>query len=112
MSDYTPSADALQEADRIIEKLKSHTDVDYKPGRTEIARMFDEGIWNGNWDMTTSFSECEGEAAQKLRDLRLVQEDEYDQHMDDGDEDGNPAPTHESMLFYCGAYVWFADAIA
>lgn len=103
--DYTPSQDALQEADRIIENLKQHGAGDYTPGRNEIARMFDDYIWNGHWDCTTSFDEVDNPAANGLRELRLIQEDEYDQHMDH-DED---KPTWDAMLFQAGAYVWFAD---
>jgi hypothetical protein len=106
MSNYTPTADALQEADYIIECLKNMEEgVDYSAGRNEIARMFDEYIWNGCTDITTSFDECEPGEGQGLRDLLLIQEDHYDQHMDH-DED---KPTWDSMLFMAGAYVWFAD---
>ena len=99
MDNYTPTDSALQEADDIINRLKEHG-VDYTPHREAIARCFDEGIWNGNWDVTTDIG-VEG-----VRELRLIQEDEYDQSMDD-DED---KPTWDSMLFMRGAYVWFADA--
>src|SRR6185369_1847525 len=103
--DYTPSPDALREADSIIEKLKKYGAGDYTPGRNEIARMFDDYIWNGCTDMTTSFSEVDDPAANGLRDLLLIQEDHYDQHMDEVDD----KPTWDSMLFLSGAYVWFAD---
>lgn len=99
---YIPSDEALHEADDIINSLKAHTDVDYTPGRNEIARMFDDFIWNGHWDITTDFAEA---GVEGLRDLRLIQEDHYDQHMDHEED----RPSWESMLFMEGAYVWFAD---
>jgi len=39
-----------------------------------------------------------------VRELRLIQEDEYDQHMDDDDS----KPEWEDMLVQAEAYVWFA----
>lgn len=101
---YTPSSDALQEADQIIQKLKD-LGHDYSAGRVEIARQFDEYIWNGCTDITTSFDECEVGEGQGLRDLLLIQEDHYDQHMDEEED----KPTWDSMLFMAGAYIWFAD---
>lgn len=102
IEEYIPSGEALQEADDIINSLKKHTDVDYTPGRNEIARMFDDFIWNGHNDITTDFAEA---GVEGLRDLRLIQEDHYDQHMDHEED----RPTWEAMLFMEGAYVWFED---
>ena len=95
----TYSDEAYHEADDIINSLKSHTDVDYTPYRDEIARCFDEGLWQGNWDVRTDIG------VPGVRDLRLIQEDEWDQHMDHKED----RPTAEKMLFLEGAYVWFAD---
>lgn len=97
--DYTPTADALQEADEIIEKMLEHCKLDYRAARNELAEMFDSYIWNGNTDMTTDLEDL------GLRDLLLIQEDHYDQHMDLDDD----KPSWDKMLFMAGAYVWFSD---
>jgi hypothetical protein len=91
--------ESYQEADNVIEMMKTHLDKDYTAGREEIARVFDEDIWNGNWESVTDFG-IEG-----LEDLRFIQEDEYDQHMDDDPD----KPTWEDMILSgSGYYVWYA----
>lgn len=104
MSTDNPGADALHEADSVIEQLKAHSKQDYTPGRLEIARQF-EYLWNGHSDNSTDFDGCDEEAAAGLRDIRIIQEDHWDQHMEHEDD----RPTHAKMLFYSGVYVWFHD---
>lgn len=79
----TIQQEALQSADRVIEVLQRIHD--YSPYRNAIAEMFSDYLWHGNWDMTL-------DDLGDLPSIRFIQEDEYDQHMDDGDEDGNPRP--------------------
>lgn len=83
-------------ADDVIDALKT-LGFDYTDGREEIARCFDEGIFNGNWDYTTEFED--------LRDLRLIQEDEYDQSMD---EDPDRPDEDDVIAEAGGVYVFFA----
>lgn len=85
------------EADEIIKELQK-LGHDYSAHREELAKVFDDYLFNGTYDWTTDLGEG-------VRDLRIIQEDHWDQSMDH-DED---RPTHETMLFYSGFYVWFAD---
>lgn len=65
-------------ADELISALLAKG-YDYSEYREQIAReAFDEGLFSGNWDVLVSI---DGED-----DLRLINEDEYDQHMDEGDK--------------------------
>lgn len=83
-------------ADQIIESL-SELGFDYRDGREEIARCFDEGIFNGNWDVTTDFED--------LRDLRLIEGNEYEQSMDEDPD----RPDEDDVLVDNPCYVFFAD---
>lgn len=87
------NTECLAEADQVIKALFEEG-LDYSAKREDIARLFDEQLYNGNWDCTTDF----GDGTQ---DLRLIQEDEYDQHMDD---EIKP----ESITFAAGHYVILA----
>jgi len=89
----TSSTECLAEADQVIKALLEEG-LDYSSKREDIARLFDEQLYNGNWDCTTDFEDG-------TPDLRLIQEDEYDQHMDD---DLKP----ESITFAAGHYVILA----
>lgn len=97
------SADAYESADKVIAGLKT-VGHDYTAGREEIARLFDEELWHGNWDSTTSFVENAATSETGLRDLRLIQEDEFDQSMDEDEADG----LRDEMLGYWGHYVFLA----
>lgn len=90
----TYSKDAYSHADDIINSLNKNVGRDYSSGREEIARLFDEVLWHGNWDASTDFDGS-------LDDLRFIQEDEYDQHMDE-DED-----KPEDYLVYAGGHYVF-----
>ena len=85
--------DCMAEADEVIKALLEEGH-DYTAKREEIARLFNEQLYDGNWDCTTDFGDG-------TPDLRLIQEDEYDQHMDD---DLKP----ESITFAAGHYVILA----
>ena len=69
------NTECLAEADQVIKALLEEG-LDYSAKREDIARLFEEQLYNGNWDCTTDFEDG-------TPDLRLIQEDEYDQHMDD-----------------------------
>lgn len=91
MSDTT--INCLGEADEVIKALLE-TGLDYSAKREEIARLFYDQLYNGNWDCTTDFDDG-------TPDLRLIQEDEYDQHMDDDDKP-------ETLTYAAGHYVMLA----
>jgi hypothetical protein len=90
--------ESYESADQVISSLSAQGH-DYSAYREEIARAFDEGIYEGNWDWTTDIN-VEG-----IQELRLIQEDQYDQHMDDDPD----KPDWDDMLCSGPAYVWFAQ---
>ena len=83
----------LSEADEVVKALLEHG-LDYTAKREEIAQLFDDYLYNGNWDCSTDFDDG-------TPDLRLIQEDEYDQHMLD---DEKP----ETLTYAAGHYVMLA----
>jgi hypothetical protein len=87
--------EASVNADKLIENLKT-LGFDYSPHRTQLANdIWWEGMWVGNWDITV--------VIEGLPSIRCIQEDEYDQHMDEGED----KPTWEDMLFSDPEYTWF-----
>lgn len=98
--DRIRDAGALRDADRIIEELAAKGHGDYSKYRNEIADLWDGeyGLWNGNDDCTTDLEDP------NLKDLWLIQEDHYDQHMTKAE--GKPA--WNTMICYAGDYVFFA----
>lgn len=92
------SKDGYAGADEIIEAMKGQGH-DYSAHRDQIAlELYEDGVWQGNWDSSTDFEDG-------LPSLRLIQEDEYDQHMDD-DED---APEHDDIIAEVrGGYLFLA----
>lgn len=96
----SPEEHALASADQLIEDVFSHTGVNYVGYRETIAKqLYENGIYDGNWDSSTDLEDL------VFKDLRLIQEDEYDQSMDE-DED---RPSEDSMICQTtDGYVWFA----
>jgi hypothetical protein len=89
-------------ADQIIRALKESSGIDYSFGREQIADTINEDIWNGNWDATVEFLPEHGNPA--MRDLRIIEENEYDQSMSDDEK-----PDWDDMICECGAgYVFYA----
>lgn len=70
------SQQALNAADAVIKNIRQHhIGHDYTRKRLEIANFFQKCLWRGHWDSTLDFD--------NMPTLRFIQEDEYDQHMDD-----------------------------
>ena len=92
----TMDEQCLDAADEIIE-LMGKEGHDYSPHRQQIAdELYRDGVWNGNWDSITEFGD-------DLPDLRLIQEDEYDQSMDEDEKpdfDSQIAQVSGGYLFY------------
>ena len=86
---------ALDCADEVIKDLLENGNGDYSGGRGEIARVFEDELWDGFWDSSTDFA-----PSLSLGNLRFIQEDEYDQHMDEDDK-----PEGES-IYSVGHYVF------
>lgn len=77
----TLSEDALKAADGLIADVLKANQRDYSQHRIQIAsELYDKGLWNGNWDSSVELEDSE------LPDLRLIQEDEYDQSMSDDEK--------------------------
>ena len=80
------SDEAYRTADQVIKDLIEAGHPSYESERQAIACLFDEQLWNGNW-------EADLETSSDLPDLKFIQEDEYDQSMSDEDK-----PEWETML--------------
>jgi hypothetical protein len=94
--------EAIWAAEEVITALKGRG-LDYSSHRDTIAlQLFDDGLLRGNWDVTTELNDPE------LKDLRAIQEDEYDQHMDYADD----KPEYDEQVCYTSmvpAYIWIVD---
>lgn len=90
--------EAYAAADEVIDALKKHG-LDYLPYREYLAKkLFDDGLFEGNWDVRTRFDDG-------IRDLRVINESEYEQHM------GDEKPKWDNQLGYSStatAYIFFA----
>lgn len=87
-----PLEESLRNADEIIKLLADNDQGDYSTFRREIALdIYDNGHFNGNWDVSFNPDEY---GNNDLTGFRVIQEDEYDQHMDE-DED---KPEIETMV--------------
>lgn len=90
----TLEEESATSADSVITAL-SGLGHDYSGKRDGIIELFGR-LYRGNWDCSTSFEDG-------TQDLRLIQEDEFDQHADDD------MPDHDDQLCYAaGHYVFFA----
>lgn len=87
---------STNEADALIARLLKEG-VDYSPKRDEIISLFDDELYQGNWDSTVEFEDP------AFRDLRLIQEDEYDQH-----RTGDMPDWNEQICYVSGHYVFYA----
>lgn len=103
--------EALKNADRVIASLLEQGHGDYSQYRTQIADLWagEYGLWEGNDESSTELNDP------MLKDLRCIQEDHYDQHMDNGelDDDGEPTPDEDKpdwddMICSAGDYIFFA----
>ena len=83
--------EALKRADEIISDL-AKLGYDYANKRTLIADLLNNYLWNGNWGSCVDFDDG-------TPSLRLIQEDEYDQHM------GNDEDKPEYATYSAGHYV-------
>ncbi len=89
--------ESLEAADEVITALLK-SGLDYSSHRLGIAEtLFDNGIFEGNSDVTL---EVVG-----MPSLRAIQEDEYDQHMED-DQDKPEYDDQACYSAYACAYIW------
>lgn len=93
--------ESLNAAAEVIDALRAKG-LDYGAHHDTIAlQLFDEGLFQGNWDSRTDLQDP------TLPDLRAINEDEYDQHMDHSED----KPHLNDKLCYsvsACAYIWKA----
>lgn len=68
----------LRRVEEMLTEIKDLTGLDFESGRADIQEMIKSRL-NGNWDVSCDFGNG-------LPGIRLVQEDEFDQHRE-GNED-------------------------
>lgn len=92
------SQEAYNDADGAISDLADEGH-DYSAQREELALFFDTYLYDGNWDMTTDFTDT------TKPNLRFIQEDEFDQQWTDD------MPEFEEQICYTspGHYVFLVD---
>lgn len=91
--------ESVQAAQELVDQIKKKYGFDYEEHIDEIAsQLFDTGIFNGNWDVATDLR------SENLRELRAIQEDEYDQNPD---EDIPGSKDLICLVRSASAYVWF-----
>jgi len=98
MREATDAADEVIAA--LVKKLGKDDFTPYE--RNLIALAFDEGLLEGNNEANVDF-----EGSRKFS-LRIIQEDHYDQHMDD-DEDKPEWDDQFCYVVTLPAYVWIIE---
>lgn len=88
--------EAAKLADQVIEAIKSKNGTDYTPVRDELTAMFDDDLLNGNWSTRSDFG------VPGLPELRIIEENEYDQSMDEDEK-----PDWDSMVVDISGYYVF-----
>lgn len=81
----------------IIKQVMQATGIDYSSKLQEIIKLFDETLYAGCYNATTDFND------NNFPDLHFIQEDEYDQSMDDEDK-----PEENSFLCYANNHYIFS----
>ncbi len=66
-------------AQSIIDAIKSSKGIDFQPHFNEIASDIENYVYNGTWDHTIVVDDM------NLPFIRIIEENEYDQHMDNED---------------------------
>ena len=97
-----PDAEELRNADDVIETLTREGHGDYSAFRREIALdIYSNGHYAGN--DTAQFVVSDYDEASTLSDFYVIQEDHYDQHMDEDPD----KPSWDSMVgSVANGYLW------
>jgi hypothetical protein len=77
----------IDAAEELITNILKHKHYDYTPHKLKIAKHYIDYLWCGNWDTTLYFD--------NMPSIRFMQEDEYDQHMDE------PRPDYDFLSSGC-----------
>lgn len=86
----------LRCVEEMLTELKDLTGLDFESGRSDIQEMIESRL-HGNWDVSCDFDNG-------LPGIRLVQEDEFDQHRE-GNEDLEDLDDYYDFTVG-GDYVW------
>ena len=78
---------ADQLTQEIIDLLNDKENLDYSSKFNAISKDIENYVLNGSWDHTIDLDD------DNLPSIRIIQEDEYDQHMDDEEK-----PDWEELL--------------
>lgn len=92
--------EAKRFATNVVEPMRVNG-LDYTHHAQDIESWANENMWNGDWDLTISFDE--GLPGPAVRDLRFIEETEYDQHMEDEDK------PEDEIGYVDGYYVFYVD---
>lgn len=76
-------------AQAFIDEIKRSKGIDFQPHFDTIASDIENYVYNGNWDHTIDVDDA------NFPDIRVIEENEYDQHMDEDDED---TPSWDDLL--------------
>lgn len=88
------NAEKYYEADKVITDLKKVGFGDYTSKRDEIMLLFHDELYRGNYDSSTDFDD--------MPNIRLIQEDEYEQSMSDDEK-----PEWDTQLSYSAGHYIF-----
>lgn len=104
MHQEEPDAEELRNADEVIETLAKAGHGDYSAFRREIALdIYANGHYAGN--DTVSFIVSDYDADSTLQDFTVIQEDHYDQHMD---EDPDKPSWDDMVAEVSNGYLWMS----
>ena len=94
----TIAEESIDLAQTFVDHFKDK--FDFSPHLNAIAEDIEKYVFNGNWDHTIDV-EVDG-----VPWIRVIQEDEYDQHMDEDDED---TPSGDDVDYVDGYYVMLVN---
>jgi hypothetical protein len=90
----TIAEESMELAQTFVDHFKEK--FDFQPHIDTIAADIENYVFNGNWDHTI---DVEVDGAPRIR---VIEENEYDQHMDEDDED---TPKWDDIEYVGGYYV-------
>ena len=88
--------EAKEVAQRFIDTIKDAKDIDFQPHFDIIAQHIKDYVFNGMWDTTIDVEDPH------FPDIRVIEETEYDQHMDEDDEN---TPSWDDVIECGGHYL-------
>lgn len=83
-------------ASTFIEKILKVKGIDFTPHYDKISKDIEDYVFNGNWDHTIDVEDS------NFPNIRVIEENEYDQHMDEDDSD---TPAWDDIIDVGGYYL-------